>query len=292
MLYKQIQEEIKSLKSLHTIVETYEEIAAIRMRRVKKSVLQNRAFISGLNDIFQRVERSYKQQIEELKKHKRLLKKSPVPSISNNGKTICVLVSANTGLYGSIIRNTFNKFLNETREMDCDIVILGRLGKKMYEENESGSPKPYTYFDFPDTGYSDDYIKEIFDFLVKYKNIIVFHGLYKDMLSQLATKSLITRDVLESSLSQDATEVHCIFEPSIESIVGFFETQILSALFGQFIYESDLSKFASRMINLDLASVNISNKMKDVYFSMRKIDHKRKNSKQLSMLTGISLWGN
>jgi F0F1-type ATP synthase gamma subunit len=262
----------------------------MRMRRVKRSVLQNREFLSGLNDIFQQVEHSYGEQIKLLKKSHRYKVNSKVPSVANNGKTVSVFISANTGLYGEIIKKTFNLFMTDIAKTESDIFIIGRLGKRMYED--AGMTNAYTFFDIVDSGSNEKNIKEIFSKLIEYKNIIVYHGLFKDMLVQIATKSYIAREILSTERSDNETTVECIFEPSLENIVTFFETQILGALFEQSIFESDLSKYASRMISLDVASVNISNRLKMAYFNSRKAVHRKINSKQITLLSGISLWGN
>ena len=60
--------EIETLEYLRNIVETYEEVASIRMRRVKTSVLQNREFLEGISRIYYQVKYSYVREIEEEKK--------------------------------------------------------------------------------------------------------------------------------------------------------------------------------------------------------------------------------
>ena len=49
-----------------------------------------------------------------------------------------------------------------------------------------------------------------------------------------------------------------IFEPSLETIVIFFETEIFSSLLEQVFHESRLAKLASRMVLLDRASVAVA----------------------------------
>jgi ATP synthase F1 gamma subunit len=287
-----LTEEMAILSSIHTIVETYEEIAAMRMRKVKKSVLQNREFLSGLNEIFQQVEHSYAEEIEALHKG-RQRGNSSVPSISNNGKTVHVLLSANTGLYGDLIKKTFSLFVKESVESNSDMAIIGRLGRNLFEESVSArntGTMEYTYFDLPDSIQISNEIKKIFNFLVQYKNIVVYHGIFRNILSQIPTKSYIARDILQTEMSENEARVECIFEPTIENIVSFFENQILSALFEQSVYESNLSKYASRMISLDYASVNIESKIKSTKYQRKKLNHGLVNSKQLSLMTGMSLW--
>ncbi len=85
-----------------TMIEAYEEISAIRMRKVKKSILERREFMEGLNEAFAYIAYAYKIYRESLKE------KAKNNILNTNGKTVSILLSSNTGLYGDVIRNTFN----------------------------------------------------------------------------------------------------------------------------------------------------------------------------------------
>jgi F0F1-type ATP synthase gamma subunit len=61
---RELKREKDFLINLRTIMETYEEIAATRMTRVRTSVLQNRNFLLGLNSIFKQVRFSYEETYE------------------------------------------------------------------------------------------------------------------------------------------------------------------------------------------------------------------------------------
>ena len=63
---KYIQNELERLESIKTMVESYEEITATRMRRIRDSVLNTRQFLDGVNSIFSEVQRSYKWEVEAL----------------------------------------------------------------------------------------------------------------------------------------------------------------------------------------------------------------------------------
>ena len=118
---KEVIAEIEYLFSQKTIMETYEEIAASRMQRIRSKVLQSRDFLFEINTLFQQVKSSYKKSLEKFKKNRSSFLKS-------NGRTLFVLVSANTGLYGDIVRRTFDVFAREFRKQKSDIAIIGRVG--------------------------------------------------------------------------------------------------------------------------------------------------------------------
>ena len=267
------------------IVEAYQEIAALRMRRVKKSVLQNRDFLMGLNDIYAQVVSSYKTFPKIRKKSKKdFLRKTTKKSVS-------ILLSANTGLYGDIVRRTYELFLREVEKEDTDIVIIGRYGKKFYDS--SSYKKPYKYYDFSDSGMDEENAKKILIYITQYENIFVYHGYFEDILSQKAVKTAVTgSDMTDlTSSGRVLTNVRYIYEPTIEDILSFFEKEILSSIFEQSVYESSLSKFSSRMISLDYAMVNIKGLQKKTDFRMRKLRHTLTNKSQQNLMSGHSLWG-
>lgn len=264
------------------IIQSYQEIAATRMRRVKESVLQNRYFLEGLNEIYSQVDLSYKS----LRSFKP--KKNALTLRKTNGKTVILILSANTGLYGDITRRTFDLFLEGAKNRDADIVVIGKYGKRFLEA--SSFKKPFMYFDFSDTGLDDRNTKEILKYVLNYAVIEIYHGLFKNILVQEASKTIVTGTLNQDLSKGTQAEFQYIYEPSIEEILSFFENEILSVVFNQSVFESSLSKFASRMISLDQATVKVKNVLKRTNFKIRKLRHKGAAEEQLTVTSGISLW--
>lgn len=285
---KSTESNITSYKDFKDMVEAYEEIAATRMRKVKDTVLKDREFFKGLSDVFRFVRHSYEVYVRKISSLKQLR-----PSVSTNGKQVVVLLSSNIGLYGDIIFRTFQKFTNELEEYkDADLVIIGKVGKRLFEESVPG--KKFKFYEFSDSGTDDPSLKAIIDDLLSYKEIIIYHGVFENILSQKPIKTIVTGE-LESffdAKSSEQIEETGIFEPSIEEVAAFFEKESLSILIEQSLNESSLSKFASRMINLDFAIANINKKVKDTNFLLKKLKHRDLNMKQLSVVSSISLWTN
>ena len=263
------------------IIEAYQEIAALRMRRVKKSVLQNREFLAGLNEIYGEIMSQYKERAS-VKKGKKVEVR---PTIN---KTVSVLLSSNTGLYGDIVKKTYDLFLEHILKDDTDVVIVGRYGRKVYEA--SSLSKPFQYFDFSDSGKDVENTKKILEYILKYEHIIVYHGYFRDILSQVALMTPITGSNMFTETDKEVQGVKSIYEPSIEEVLTFFEKEILASIFEQSIYETSLSKFASRMVSLDRATENIRQRLKTTDFKIRKMKHSISNRNQLSLMSGMQLW--
>jgi ATP synthase F1 gamma subunit len=283
---RELNFEAEFLDTLHTILETYEEIAATRMGRIRSSVLGNRIFLLEINEIFQQVKSSYKTQIELLMKNKLVKDPAKMTFIKRNGKTLYVFISANTGLYGSIIRKTYEVFLDNLKQNPGDVAILGHLGLEIFVADKIKTP--LVYFEFPDDKIDDASVKKIVEYIVKYEQVLVFYEKFNNVINQTPIVTNISGDPLPGEKSGPAASY--FFEPSLEKIMEFFEKEILASIFQQTIFESQLAKFASRMVSLDFASENTRTKLKGVLLDKNKIKHQEENKKQLEKFASMKLW--
>src|SRR3989344_4538014 len=172
---KSLIKKIEEVQGLGELATTYEFIAASAMRRIRNSVLENRAFHLGLNAVFQHLRHAYERELSLLmrarhfggQKKKRLV-------VQRDRASAIVLLSANASLYGEVILKTFSNFVNEVRKDGADIVIIGRIGRTLFEQEMPG--KKYIYFDFPDTTIAVENLKAISRYLNQYERVVVFHG--------------------------------------------------------------------------------------------------------------------
>jgi len=283
---KELTRETEFLTTLRTILETYEEIAATRMSRIRSSVLGSRDFLLEVNAIFQQVKISYKAQIELLMKSKKIKDPSKLTFIKRNGKTLYVFISANTGLYGDIIRKTYDAFIQNLAKEPGDVAILGRLGAETF--NAEKIKAPLTYFEFPDDKIDNAIVQKIVEHIIQYEKILVYYEQFNNVISQSPIVTNISGDPL--SWEKGGPQVKYFFEPSLEKIMEFFEKEIFASIFQQTIFESELAKFAARMVSLDFASGNTKSRLKQVILAKNRIKHQEDNKKQLEKFTSMRLW--
>src|SRR3989338_3484031 len=191
---KDIIKEKDFLAILQTILETYEEIAATRMARIRSSVLDSRDFLLEINAIFQQVKSSYNNQIVILMKKKKLKDPTKLTFIKRNGKTLYVFVSANTGLYGDIIRKTYDVFVDNLKKAPGDVVIIGKLGVEIFKADKVSIP--YTYFDFPDNKIDNAILQIIIAHIIQYEKVFVFYEQFNSVISQSPIVTNISGDPL------------------------------------------------------------------------------------------------
>ena len=238
--------------------------------------------MQGLNEAFGYISYAYKIYRDSLKG------RTKKDVLNTNGKTVSILLSSNTGLYGDIVRWTFDLFWSDIDRKNTDIIIVGKIGERMFESVGEGIK--YKYVDMSDNGIDENSIKELLKYVIEYTNIVVYHGVFKSILSQDAVKTMVTGELMKVEKNLDNYDRRFLFEPSVEKVAEHFEKEIASLIFEQTVFESSLSKFASRMISLDKAADSITSKIHDVGIKMKKAKHKDINAGLQAGIFGGILW--
>lgn len=287
MTINQAKSEIEGLGNIKTLVQTYEEIAAIRMRKIRAAVLQNRDFNAGIQEIFQELIASYRTELAILMRKHKVKNIQELNLMPRNGKTVCVLFSANVGLYGDIIRRTYELFKEQIQKQTADIVIIGRLGKVLFEQDFPG--RNFTSVDFSDSSVNATTLRNLLEQLVSYEKVFIFFGEFNTIARQDPVMyNLYGNQHVTEDTGKAATRY--LFEPSLEHIITFFQSELFASLFEQTLYESQLAKFAARLYTLDTATQNVKERQKKAALSMRLLKHRKGNIKQMDTLSGIALW--
>ncbi len=281
-----LENELSLVHDLKMVAQAYEEVAVMRMQRVRSSVLQARDFSTQLLDVFFEVKASYKKQIEKLIAQK---KGGNVNSVAQkNGKKALVFLSANGNLYGEIIREVLEAFLKDVERENCEIVIVGRIGRQFFSERKPN--KKFTYFDLPDADVKITDMEKPAQYLSKYETVKIYYGKFLNVMAQVPDVSDITA---QTAIDEQKNVVHidALFEPSLENVLIFFENQFLQSFFKQTIHEAELARFASRLRSMEEALQNIEKKQHALKREGWKIRHATENKKMLESIKGMSIWG-
>lgn len=276
---KFLSAEIDNLRDIRAFVEVYEEVAATRMQRIRADVLKARQFLEGLTDVFSDVKFNYKTQVGQVVAKTKL---------NRNGRSVAVFVSANTGLYGDIIARTYQEFLHYLDANQTDAVVIGKQGVRLIAE--SRPTILYNYFDFSDEKVDSESLGMAMRYLLQFEKIVLFYGKFKNIVEQNPETTSISGDEVLQAEASEKTRKHYLFEPSLEGMLQIFEGEILASLFEQVLHESNLAKFASRLIHLDQAIENVDAKLENLLESTRVLRHKSDNKRQLARISGISIW--
>jgi F0F1-type ATP synthase gamma subunit len=298
---KAILTQIEDLTGIKDIVGASEEIASMKMRTIRNKVLLSRDLNDALTEIYREVSISYKNQIIQLmqqRKGKKALKQISDSQMSlkiGNGKRACVYISANSGLFSNILEKTYHEFTAYLQKhKEATPIIIGEFGKNLYASEYPTSP--FIYYRIGEDKTSDSVIKKITEDLSKYSGVVIFFAKFESMASQNTTvldvsgEDAFNAEVIKKQNLSMIPATHYLFEPSLEKIILFFETEIFAGIIQQAVTESDLARYASRITTLDMARENIDQQLRKTNLEKRFAIHRLMNKKQTEAITGISLW--
>lgn len=257
---RQLKTNFEFLETIRSLCVAYEQISVMKMKKIKDAVLYTRSFYDELSEVYFQMKKTYKNQIMTLAKKNKIKDPEKLLLMGKNEKTVDILLSANNKLYGDILNKVFYKFIDETKNQNTDLVIIGRLGKGLYDD--LGLKKDYSYFEIPDTDLTVNDLKPVINNIIKYSKINVFFGRYDSFFSQLAINKNITGNIVIGNSQELKENKYYYFEPNLEKILLFFETQIFSNFFKQTAYEGQLARYASRISAMEQAIGAIEKKEK------------------------------
>lgn len=287
---KVIMEDLEALNSLKELAQSYEEIAVVKMQKIRDSVLKTRDFLARLSDVFVDLKSSYHREVKDLIERIKKGDKSLHLPLQKNGKTLLVYLSSNGKLYGAVTKKTYTLFIADLKKEQpdkTDIIIIGKAGKETFEG--SIHKRPFKYFEIPDNGYTIDHIKDLMKEFVKYDKVWVYYGKFGNVVKQnpIAT-SISGEDIFETeNIIETPREDRFIFEPTLEKIYHFFETQIMANLFAQTMLENQLARHASRVNAMEEALGHIEEEGKRLNQERVRLKHLMQNKKQLETMAGV-----
>ncbi len=290
---KQVLEELQALNSLKDLAQSYEEIAVVRMQNIKDSVIKTRDFLADLSDVFVDLKASYQREVKQLLELRKKGGKGILPILQKNGKTLMIYLSSNGRLYGAVTQKTYHLFVDDLKKAEgekTDVAVIGSAGKEMFEN--SGLNKPFDYFEIPDTAVKVDHIKDLMEKFIQYEQVHVYYGKFGNVVKQTPIGTSISgEDIFETETPQTVPrEDRFIFEPTLEKIFHFFETQIMANLFSQTLLENQLARHGSRVNAMEEALIHIEQESKKLNQQKGRLKHILQNKKQLETIGGLVLW--
>ncbi|CAN5202433.1 hypothetical protein BH09PAT2_BH09PAT2_02100 [soil metagenome] len=277
---KTLEQDLDFLTVLRTLAVAYEDISIIKMQQTRHTILQARTYVGYLKNILESIHTggSKSTNLQRDKKKKKEL--------------ATVVITANTKFQGDITRRIFDFFSHSDRDAG-DIYVIGKIGKEFMHEYDKKIQ--YVDFEVSDIDISMNDLKPFIQHLLEYKEINVYYGLFKNLITQEPTSIDIGNiDLLTPEETKELQKQHntptFLFEPSVDEISTFVNDNSVALMLLQTVYETQLARFASRMKAMDLLIQRVDEDSTHIQYSQRKMQRQVESSKQLERLTGIALW--
>ena len=280
-ILKEIKENLKAIANIEAVTKTYQEIANLRMNKIRQEVLDNRGFTEELSRVYTLVKRAYTVQFKNKKPTK-----AREFIIKRKKQRVAVFLSCNERFHGTLILDIWKDLIKFLTENKADVAVVGRIGKYLAERGGFGHKM--FYFELDDDEPEKERVKGIIEFIKNYREIIIFHGRFQTILFQKVVQSDISGGTIEE---KELGEIkNYLFEPSPEAVLDFFETELMSAFFNQAILEHRLSRYATRMIAMYQATGSAKKRRKELETEQKKLTRQLLNKEQIEMFSGLQLW--
>lgn len=270
MRIKEVAAELEFLNVFETLAHALQEVSMLKMQNVRKDVIQARIFHEGLSQAYREVRLSSKYDPLKAK-----------AAIVPNNKTVSVLLSANSTMYGTLsdeVYDMFNEYL-QTHNSD-DIIILGKMGRDKYEKEKV--KREYKYFDLNDINKMYTNMLKIVSELIYYEMINIFYGQFINLFTQKPCKISIPGNLLQDLIGKEVENVtlDMIFsmEPSTEELERFFAQQVMGMLFKQSVTEFELARHAARVSSLEKSLDNTIEQKRKTQLLINKIKREKGGS--------------
>ena len=255
--------ELKLIGDLKNLVEVYEETSAEKMKQMREKIVTGRDFLTEIAGLSAAVGADMAK------------------AMTQKPATAAVFLSANEGLYGSLINDVFHAFLTAVKTENLTAVVIGETGRQLM--TELAPQIKYRYLDYIEETGSDG-IGPIKALLKDYSRLKVFFARFKNIISQQPIMEELTGQmVLDLAAAKSAAGTghwQFIYEPSTPAVAAKFSREIWHNLFIGLMDEHRLAKQGARLMQLDQAIEKIDERSGQMSAKVRMASKKIEDKKQ------------
>ncbi len=275
-------------ESVHTMMKASQELAVMRIQKVRDTAETIQASLVGVQSIFEDVRRAHQEFILTT------LREQKKESETRADKRAIVLFSSQQLFSGTIHKEIFELFEREAKAQDATCIIVGAVGKHLAHQSVFFLEHPFTYIDIDLATATIDQFLPLLQQLAGYDQVTIFAGRYQNLMTQSpimvdATGSRYLEEMPETGSSSQ--QRHFLFEPTLPELVTYFEQEITRFLVELSISGSRIANLGSEIQTLEQAVSNVEHTLQMINRRERRLKKAINNKKQQQRIAGIGLWG-
>lgn len=304
----EVKEQMTVVRSVGEFTNALQQIATIRMVKLRESVLRSRPFVEAANEILAELTAlrnalDIDTQIKLEKKHKKDVLPPPTD------KNAVIVITSNQGLTGRYnieIYQKIEKILEEHK--GDDFYIIGKKGQE-YFGHFKVNDYPYEVGD----DFEIEDLQRLIALFDYYAQLTLVYSHYVNSATRdVVVLSVVKptseteelgekdkkeekKDVPEGKKEVDKkkktpTKTKYIYEPDIIELIDGVSRKLRAALFQQQIYDARLSQFSAQMIGMKTASDNATGLLGELQVDYNKQRRKMIDKKISEVFAGSALW--
>lgn len=260
---------LTSSQSLNLIAEAYSEISALKLQRIRHGIERNRVFFAEMQAVYRMV------KVAAQKHHL----KTDLPRTG----AISILLTSNHRFYGTLEHQLIQFFTSNTTQFKTNRIAVGKTGiENLRSYGSSLLFQPVVFKDDMPTG---EELRKLVEIITGYQQIMVYYSRMHTVLVQEPHIIDILQKPPESYTKTTGRTFNYIFEPELEKILKFFDSQITTLLLEQTFLEAELARTASRLISMDSAQMKADKQIKEQQKMLFSAQRSIVNSRMLNTIT-------
>lgn len=271
---KQINQILEESTSLKLVAQAYSEISAIKLQKIRSTIERNRNFFQEISELFHIIKVA-------------AAKKNILVSNKKRG-SVSILLTSNHHFYGRLENELIKFFVVNTSKFRTDRIVVGRTASEFL--HTMGYFHPYQYFSFKDDLPDIAEIRKLVVNLNGYQQISVYYSRMQSVLVQEPHVVDIVQRPPERLVKNPGATLSYIFEPEINEMLQFFDSQIILLLLEQTFLESELARTASRLISMDQAQMNAEDIVKQQKKVLARAKRSTDNIHLLETIATLTKW--
>lgn len=268
MKISEIKDLIDESKAFKSIAQGYEEIASLKLKKIRTEVERNRVFLAEMSYVYEMVNK--------------IAHAKGIVIRPKNGQVLSIALTSNYRFYGNINNELMRFFIVNTSKYPTKRLVIGQTGISFLEGSRYF--QSYEKFNFGQDIPIAEELKKLSDYLRNFSRVLVYYPQMKSVLHQNPSIKDVTAvpNVSKKMLEEDSVDF--IFEPEIEKVIQFFDTQITTLLIEQSFLEAELARTASRLLSMDEAQNNAEDYIKENNIKLQIAKRSEKNIRLLEVL--------
>jgi ATP synthase F1 gamma subunit len=270
---KQINQILEEEKALKLITEAYGEVAGNKLKKIRNEIEQTRVFFVEISKVF--------SQVKKIASNKGIL------TTPKTLPTAEILITSNYRFYGALENDLIRFFIASSKEAGSQRFFIGKTAQDFFKNRNSKSGDKFIKFkkDLP----SYEELKGLTAELTPYKKILVYYPRFQSVLKQKSSVVDITQTPSPANVAPEETEnINFIFEPELDKILKFFDTQITGVLIQQVFLEAELARTGARLVSMDEAQQKADEAIKNQDKELKLAERALENGRLLETTSSIA----
>lgn len=270
----ELKEDIDDLEALREISNVFTEISSLKVKEIKNKFKRSSDFYDDIATIY---------HIVKIASEEEKMKLAEVTQKKPKKKTVSVAITTSSKFYGSLNYDLLKKFVADVAAFKDDIIVVGSVGRSYIEEQFPNlKVKEYVLFknEIPTLHETHEFLER----LHQYDRVIIYYPKFISVMSQEVGMIDITQSTTNN---EEETKEKYLFEPGLDNLLDFFESQVRHILFRRTMLETELARASARLISMSTAEENAISIISDKHIELNKVAKVIRNIQLLESIAGV-----